>query len=193
MHFFMQYLVPPNIERKRMKMPSTAETPEEYRQRFASYVEGKDFLQMQWEAPQVLLRLIAGVAAQELKRHPAPGKWSVVEIIAHLADDEIATSWRYRQMIQYNGERLLGFDQDEWARLGTYNSWEANDALELFRRLREANLRMLAGLSAKEWERAGHHTERGRMTVRELARHMAAHDMNHIEQIRRILNSAEAR
>jgi uncharacterized damage-inducible protein DinB len=172
-------------------MPSKAETPEEYRQRFASYVEGKDPLQMQREAPQILSRLIAGIPAQDLKRRPAPGKWSVVEILAHLADDEIATSWRYRQMIQYNGEKLLGFDQDEWARLGAYNSWEASDALELFRRLREANLRMLAGLSAEEWEREGHHTERGRMTVRELARHMAAHDVNHIEQVRRVLGASD--
>ncbi len=46
---------------------------------------------------------------------------------------------------------------------------------------------MLGRLSADEWERAGEHAERGRLTVRELARHMAAHDMNHIEQIERLL------
>lgn len=164
------------------------ETPEEYRKRLTAYVEGKDPLQMQREAPQILSRLIAGYTVQELKRRPAPGKWSVVEILAHLADDEIATSWRYRQMIEHNGEKLLGFDQDEWARLGRYGSWEVNDALELFRRLREANVRMLVGLSEEEWERAAEHTERGRMTVRQLARHMAAHDVNHIEQVRRILH-----
>jgi hypothetical protein len=170
-------------------MAAKVETPEEYRQRFARYVEGKDPLQMQAEAPRILSQLIDGVASDELRRRPAPAKWSVVEIIAHLADDEIATGWRYRQMIEHNGEKLLGFDQDNWARLGDYGSWSAEDALELFRGLRKANLRMLAHLSDAEWEREGHHTERGRMTVRELARHTAAHDVNHIEQIRRILGS----
>lgn len=169
-------------------MASQTETPEQYRERFAAYVAGKDPIQMQEQAPQILSQLIEGVAGETLKRRPSPGKWSVTEIIAHLADDEIATSWRYRQMIQYSGERILGFDQDEWARLGAYNSWNPKEALELFRQLRKANLRMLANLSSEEWERSGQHTERGRMTVRELARHMAAHDMNHIEQIRRILH-----
>ena len=168
-------------------MASKAETAEEYRKRLASYVEGRDPIQMQRDATAILSDLIDGVATAQLKRRPAPGKWSIVEILAHLADDEIATSWRYRQMIEHNGEKLLGFDQDEWARLGAYGSWEADDALELFRRLSEANLRMLAGLSAEEWDGSGHHSERGRMTVRELARHMAAHDINHIEQIRRIV------
>lgn len=168
-------------------MAFTTETPEQYRERFARYVAGKDPIQMQEEAPRIVSHLIEGVADETLKRRPAPGKWSVTEIIAHLADDEIATSWRYRQMIEHNGERILGFDQDEWARLGGYGSWSAREALELFQGLRKANLRMLAHLSEEEWEREGHHTERGRMMVRELARHMAAHDINHIEQIRRIL------
>ena len=102
---------------------------------------------MQEEAPRIVSRLIEGVADKTLKRRPAPGKWSVTEIIAHLTDDEIATSWRYRQMIEHNGERILGFDQDEWARLGDYGSWSAKKALELFQGLRKANLRMLAHLS----------------------------------------------
>lgn len=171
-----------------MTASSQPETAEEYRKRLAAYVEGKDPLQMQHEAPKILSQLIAGCTGQELRRRPAAGKWSVLEILAHLADDEIATSWRYRQMIEHSGKEMPSFDQDEWARLGAYSFWEANDALELFRRLREANLRMLAGLSREEWEREGQHAERGRITVRDLARHMAGHDMNHIGQIRRILH-----
>lgn len=57
----------------------------------------------------------------------------------------------------------------------------------MFRLLRDANLRMLARLTPEEWQRHGMHAERGRMTVQELARHMAAHDMNHINQVRRLL------
>jgi len=168
-------------------MANDHETPEQYRARLAGYIKGKDVLEMQREAPTTVARLIAGIPEEKLLRGPAPKKWSVVEIIAHLAEDELSSSWRYRQMIEHDGAELLGFDQDEWARLGDYRSWSAHDALEMFRLLREANLRMLDMLSPDEWERTGKHAERGRLTVRVLASHMAAHDINHMQQIDRLL------
>jgi hypothetical protein len=164
------------------------ETPEENRKRLASYVAGKDPLQMQAAAPHILSQLIEGVADDELRRRPAPSKWSVVEIIAHLADDELVTAWRYHQMIEHDGEKLWSFDQDRWAELGSYALRDTKEALNLFCLLRQTNLRMLDRLSPEEWRREGQHTERGHMTVRDLATHMAAHDINHIEQIRRMLH-----
>lgn len=163
------------------------ETAEEYKARFASYVAGKDPLAMQRETPQTLAALIENVADARLKQRPAPGKWSVTEILAHLAEDELSSTWRYRQMLEHDGLDLPGFDQDLWANLGDYSSWKPADALAMFRLLREANLRMFAHLTSEQWERHGVHLERGKITVRELCRHMAAHDINHIEQVRRIL------
>jgi DinB superfamily len=58
----------------------------------------------------------------------------------------------------------------------------------MFRLLREANLRMFAQLKLEQWQRHGVHAERGRLTVQQLCRHIAAHDMNHIDQVRRILD-----
>lgn len=168
-------------------MPEELETPEQYRERLTKYIEGEDVLKLQREAPRTLARLIKDIPEKTLNRRPGPGKWSVVEILAHVAEDELSSSWRYRQMIEHNGEKLLGFDQDEWARLSDYRSWNARDALEMFRLLREANLRMLGRLSPEEWERAGEHVERGRLSVRDLASHMAAHDINHIKQIEKLL------
>jgi uncharacterized damage-inducible protein DinB len=144
---------------------------------------------LQREAPGTLARLIANVPEAALRRPPAPGKWPVVAILAHLAEDELSSSWRYRQMLEHPGVALSGFDQEEWARRGDYGSWDAHEALEMFRLLREANLRLLAGLTAEEWQRWGAHAERGRITVAELALHMPGHDANHIEQIKRILHS----
>ena len=90
-------------------------------------------------------------------------------------------------MIEHDGVVLYGFDQELWAQLGNYATWNARDALELFRLLREANLRMLHALLSEQWERSGGHVERGTLTVRELARHMAAHDINHTKQIEQLL------
>jgi DinB superfamily len=133
---------------------------------------------------------IEGVPEQTLRQQPTPGKWSGGEIIAHLAEDELTSSWRYRQMIENSGCALSAFSQDEWARLGDYESWRPTDALQMFRLLREANLRMLSRLTDEEWDRFGVHTERGKISVRDLASHMAGHDMNHLVQVRAILGKA---
>jgi len=163
------------------------ETAEQYKARFASYIEGRDPIALQKSAPHTLAELIRSVPEEKLRWAPAPGKWSVTQILAHLAEDELSSAWRYRQMLEYDGPQLPGFDQELWARVGDYASWQPEEALEMFRLLREANLRMFAQLTPQQWERHGIHAERGKITVRELCRHMAAHDVNHIEQVRRIL------
>jgi DinB superfamily len=118
-----------------------AETAEQYFQRLAGYIEGKDPLTIQRQTAAKLSTLSAGLSAHELTFCPAAGKWSIVEILAHLAEDEMPTGWRYRQMIERDGVPLAGFDQELWAKLGTYSAWDRNEAVALFRLLREANLR----------------------------------------------------
>jgi hypothetical protein len=158
-----------------------------YQAKLNSYVEGRDYMAMQRETPQLVADLLTGVPAVQLSTSPAPGKWSVLEIIAHLAEDELVTSWRYRQMIENPGVALPGFDQDLWAKVGHYSAWTLDEALTMFRLLREANLRMLDNLTPEQWECGGIHGERGPITVRVLARYMAGHDRNHLDQIRNIL------
>ena len=159
---------------------------EQYGARLAGYVKGKDPIAMQSEAPGTLAGLIEALPAGKLKQPPAPGKWSIGQILAHLAEAELVSAWRYRQMIERSGVPLSPFDQEEWARLGAYDSRDPRESLALFRLLREANLRMFAALTAEEWQRFGMHAERGRMTVKDLASQVAGHDMSHIEQIRQI-------
>lgn len=163
-------------------MPDTAE----YLARIRDHAQSGDPLEMQQRTAGILAELIGDAPLEQLTKRPAEDKWSVGEILAHLAEDEIATAWRYRQMVEHNGIDLAGFDQDMWARLGDYGARAPQESLALFRLLREANLQFLQGLSAEQWECSGIHAERGRITVKDLAAHMAGHDANHIEQIRRI-------
>lgn len=163
------------------------ETPEQYKARLAAYTEGKDPVAMQCEAPRTLAHLIEDVSETTLSLRPHPSKWSVTEILAHMAEDELTSSWRYRQILEHDEPELPGFDQEMWARLGNYGSWKSQEALEMFRLLREANLRMFAQLTPAQWQRHGMHAERGKLTVQELCRHMASHDMNHIDQVRKIV------
>jgi len=161
----------------------------EYLAHIQSLAAESDFLAAQREAPELLAKFISGIADAQLRQRPQPDKWSVGEIIAHLAEDELVTSWRYRQMLENNGVQLAGFDQDLWARASHYETWTPQDALTMFRLLREANLRLLDGLSPEDWQRHGIHAERGKITIQNLARHMAGHDRNHLEQVRKILHS----
>lgn len=165
-------------------MPDTSE----YFNRIRDHVHGKDPIELQSRAPAILAELVAKTPDSELVRRPGEGKWSISEILAHLADDEIATTWRYRQMIEHSGIHLSGFDQDLWAEMGDYAGRLPHDSLTLFRLLRESNLRFLQKISPYQWDSWGTHAERGRITLRDLAIHMAGHDLNHIAQIRAILS-----
>ena len=150
--------------------------------------EGRDPLVAQRETPALLAELIADASDSQLTTRPGKDKWSIGEILAHLAEDELASAWRYRQMVEHSGIALGGFDQDLWAQKGDYASRLPQESLELFRLLRMANLQLLQQLAPEQWECFGIHAERGRITVRELAAHMAGHDANHVEQIRNILH-----
>ncbi|MEO8593554.1 MAG: DinB family protein [Candidatus Solibacter sp.] len=142
-------------------------------------------LERQRAAASRLACLIGGVSEAALRRAPGPGKWSVVEVIAHLAEDELSSTWRYRQMLEHPGVELTAFDQNLWAQWGDYARWEIGEALALYRLLREANIRFLSRLTTGEWTHWGTHRERGRMTIGELAAHMCDHDERHFTQIER--------
>ena len=74
------------------------QTPQEYIQRILAQLEGKDSLKVQAATAAKLGRLIQRASAAKLHKRPAPGKWSAGEILAHLADCEIVTRWRVRQI-----------------------------------------------------------------------------------------------
>lgn len=160
----------------------------DYLARIREQAAGKDPLVAQAQSAIVIAELIANIPSERLTARPAPDKWSVAEILAHLAEDEIATAWRYRQMIEHSGVTLAGFDQDLWANIGNYSGRDPQDSLALYRLLREANLHFLRALTPEQWECFGLHAERGRITVRELAIHMVGHDTNHIAQIQKMLS-----
>jgi hypothetical protein len=166
-----------------MAMP---ETSQQYVARLRSYVDGKNPVQTQRDSLSKIAKLVSGFDEGRARKRPAPEKWSVVEQVAHLAECEIANSWRYRQILEHSGSDLHGFDQDVWAKLSDYGSWGLRDAFETFRLLRENNLRMLERVSPDDWNKYGNHLERGRLTLRELAVLISGHDVNHVMQIEKI-------
>jgi hypothetical protein len=164
-----------------------SETVQEYIQRILSNSAGKDPMKVQGATAAKLKRLIQGVPASKLSKRPAPGKWSAAEIIAHLADGEIATSWRIRQILSAPGIPLQAYDQDAWNVSGKYEKRNARKSLEMFRVLREANLWLLKSLTPAQRKQHGMHAERGVETVEHITQMIAGHDLNHLAQVERVL------
>jgi hypothetical protein len=130
-----------------------------------------------------LKKLIHGLTPKELKWKAEAGKWSIAEIVAHLADAEIVASWRMRSVLGANGTAIQPFDQDAWASVFQYGKRDARQSLEVFRVLRENNLAMLKALPRESWDNYGMHAERGKETIAHLARMFAGHDTNHVLQV----------
>jgi hypothetical protein len=165
------------------------ETPQEYTERILSYVAGQDPLDIQVRTPKALERLIKGASASRLHQRPAPGKWSIAEILAHLADTEIVTSWRIRAILTAPGTPIQAFDQDAWFTAGHYDRRDPRKSIELLRVLREVNVEVFKTLTPEQWQHYGMHAERGAETVEHIVRLYAGHDLNHTHQIEQILAS----
>lgn len=163
------------------------ETPQQYTARILNNTAGQQPLKVQAATAKKLERLIKGVPVSRLRKRPAPGKWSVAEILAHLADAEIAGSWRIRLILGAPGTPVAAFDQDSWVTAGHYEKRDPHKALEQFRVLRETNLALLKSLTPEQWKHHGVHAERGPETVEHITKMFAGHDLNHLLQIERIL------
>jgi DinB superfamily len=162
------------------------ETAQQYIQRILSHVEGQDAIKVQRATAAKLKKLTHGLTPKQLRWQPAPGKWSIAEIVAHLADVEIVASWRMRSVLGANGTAIQAFDQDAWASVFKYGKRDVEQSLEVFRLLRENNLAMLKALPPESWDNYGMHAERGKETIAHLARMFAGHDTNHVLQVERI-------
>jgi len=163
------------------------ETVQQYIQRITGYMEGKQPLTVQAATPKKLERLIKGVPTGKLRKRPAPDKWSVSEIVAHLADAEIVGGFRMRLILGAPGTPIAAFDQDAWVTSGHYDKRHPRKSVEQFRVSREANLAMLKSLTPEQWKHYGMHSERGQETIEHIVRMFAGHDINHLQQIEGIL------
>jgi len=164
-----------------------AETAEQYRNRMYSYLKGKDPLKLQAIAPARLAKLLRGVSKARARRRPAPGKWSIQEIVAHIADTELVGGYRIRAILGAPGTGIMGFDQDMWVTALHYDKRDLRKSFEQYRTLREANLALLKSLAPEQWKQYGNHNERGQETVETITKMFAGHDLNHFQQIERIL------
>jgi hypothetical protein len=168
------------------------ETAEQYINRLIGYLDGQDPVKVQSGTANRLAKLIRGVPRARLTRRPAPRKWSVAEILAHLAEDELVGGFRMRLIVGAPGTPVQGFDQDRWAETGKYAKRDPKKSIELFRAIREANIAFYKSLTPAQRKLYGIHSERGKESVERLFTLFAGHDINHTKQIEAILGKRRA-
>lgn len=138
------------------------------------------------ETPDALRKLTKGLTEKQLAKPPAPGKWSIKEIVAHLADGEVILGSRYRFVAAMDRPALQGYDQDAFVRnLGAGNA-TTQDLLDDFALVRAANIGLLMRLPAEAFDRIGLHSERGEESIAKMVRMYAGHDRHHLRQIETI-------
>jgi hypothetical protein len=163
------------------------ETSQQYIARLLGYVGKKDSIAVLSSTPKKIARYLSGAKRKALYKKPAPHKWSVSEIIAHLAETELVMGWRYRSVAGKNGIRIQAYEQDDWAKNSRYEECDVYEMFELFNVLRSANIAFLKGLPKNKYKNYGIHEERGKETIAHIIRLEAGHDLNHLMQIERML------
>jgi DinB family protein len=136
--------------------------------------------------PEAVRQAVAGLPARVLSAPERPGKWSMREVVQHLADAELVGAFRYRMILAHERPVLQGYDQDLWAERLGYAESDLQGALEQFGAVRGANLRLLERTSPEERARVGLHSERGEETIAHQLRMYAGHDLVHLRQLERI-------
>lgn len=147
----------------------------------------RDPLAVMDELPAALDALAGGVPGAILRTPEEPEKWSVVQVLWHLADSEVIYRYRLRRAVAQEDE-IVGYDQDRWADRLHYAEGDPAEALDLIRAIRPSTMRWLRGLNPEERTRTGVHNERGPESVDHMVRLLAGHDLLHRNQIRRILD-----
>lgn len=150
---------------------------------------GRDPMSVLAELVPWLRDRLAGVPDAALRRPEAPGKWSLIEVVRHLADSELVYRYRMRMIVAQPEGPIPAYDQDRWAEGLSYRSENLEETLRELSVLRDADLAWLGRLTEEELDRWGVHGERGRESVRGITRLLAGHDLVHRAQVERILEA----
>ena len=141
------------------------------------------------ETPAALRRAIDGMPSSTLKTPEREGKWSVAQVLRHLADSDLVWGWRLRLILSQDRPSLTGYDQDAWSSRLHYDEADPSESLQTFEVLRRENLRLIDRAAPEDMERVGVHSERGDESLEHLRRLYAGHDLLHLAQIDRIRNA----
>lgn len=148
---------------------------------YAADLGNRDALEALADTPGRIRSALAAWTEEQFERTYAPGKWSIRQVLIHLAQTELALGTRARFALAEQGYTAQPFSQDDWLPLD--ESIDGPTALDVYTTLRRMTVAMLRGLPPGQLDREFSHPEYGVLTVRWIANQMAGHDIHHLKQI----------
>jgi uncharacterized damage-inducible protein DinB len=127
-----------------------------------------------------LRRAFAGLGRDDLTARPIPGRWSLLEVLAHLADSEQAWCHRLKRVIAEDRPLLIGYDESRFAERLAYHDRDPEAELALIDAMRRQMAAILRRLAPGDWSRSGVHDERGLVTLGEMVRIEVEHVAHHL-------------
>jgi len=155
--------------------------------------ERESLVEQYARGPDRLAAALSAVPQEALQWRPAPGKWSVHEVVVHCADSETNAALRIRYLLAEKEPLIVGYDQDAWARAFDYHAQPLEESLAVTVAARGRTAPMLRKMTDADWTKEGRHTESGHYTAEDWLRIYAAHLDGHARQIERNLEAWKAR
>jgi hypothetical protein len=135
--------------------------------------------------PAKVRAAVAGLTPAELTARPGPGEWSVLEVVVHLADSDAISIDRMKRMLTEDDSQLLYADETAYVKRLHTHEQDLEDALILLEVGRRQFARVLRKLAPADFERAGTHNRRGRVTVGCMVPDYVEHVDYHLDFIRK--------
>jgi hypothetical protein len=126
---------------------------------------------------------VAGLTAEQVLARPIPGKWSTLEVVAHLADTEIYYTDRIERTIALERPLLMGVDERPYPQRLIYQAFDLGEQMDLFTALRRHGTRILRLQPPEAWLRVAVHSETGLVTLRQLVLQAVWHLRHHLPSI----------
>lgn len=161
--------------------PKTSEYNEDFSQ-YVDLVPDGDIIAILSEQVKGTLEKLNGVSEEQAQFKYAPGKWSIKEVLGHMADTERIMAYRLLSIARGETVSLPGFDEEIYVSFANFNHQTIKDHLENLNIVRQSTLHLLKSLQDNTWLRKGtaNHSD---ISVRALAYIIAGHELHHRQLI----------
>lgn len=130
--------------------------------------------------PQRLHAAVAGMTAEQVRARPIAGRWSTLEVVAHIADFEIIGVDRLMAVLAEDNPAMPGRDEQKFAVRLNYHDRNLDEQLELIELCRRHAAAHLRKLKEQDWRRTGIHSEVGPLTLLQLLERVTGHIEHHL-------------
>jgi hypothetical protein len=158
----------------------------EYATYYANYISkvpDRPLLDFLAKQPGDYRQLLSGISEADATKPPAPGKWSIKQVLGHLCDTERVMSYRALRFARGDEQELAGFEQDDYVATADSNARSVEDLLAELDSVRHSTVALLGSLPADADRKSGM-ANGNRVTVRSLAYVIGGHSQHHLELLK---------